>query len=148
MKYDKHGCGDTVLLQLQRPANMSNEEWWASVLLSEQKRFEVDQNSRLVELDDILPDAGSSDDDIPIIVGTLQTKKQKPKPKKKRKELWTYEAVAEPTGIVSKYWELGRVCASGAHHQETGEGKVERFKGRRYVMHRSTQLPHNYSCPI
>jgi hypothetical protein len=24
-QYDKNGCGDTVLLQLQRPANMSNE---------------------------------------------------------------------------------------------------------------------------
>jgi hypothetical protein len=25
-QYDKQGCGDTVLLQLQRPTNMSNEE--------------------------------------------------------------------------------------------------------------------------
>jgi hypothetical protein len=72
-QYDKQGKGDTVLLQLQRPANMSNEEWWASVLASEQRRLEIDQNSRLVELDDILPDVGSSDDDI-AIVGTLKNK--------------------------------------------------------------------------
>jgi hypothetical protein len=101
---DKNGRGDTALLQLQRPTNMSNEAWFASVLLSEQKRLEVDQNSRLVELKDILPDADSSDDDIPI-VDTLKPKKTKPKPKMKLKERWTYEAVAEPTGIASKYWD-------------------------------------------
>ncbi len=70
-RYDEEGKGDTALLQLQRPANMSNEDWWASVLASEQRRLEVDQNSRLVEIDDILLDAGSSDDDLPI-AGTLK----------------------------------------------------------------------------
>jgi hypothetical protein len=73
-------------------------------LLSEQKRLEVDQNSRFVELDDILPDADSSDNDLPII-GTLKPKTTKPKAKKKRIERWTYEVVAEPTGIASKYWD-------------------------------------------
>ncbi len=82
---------------------MSNEDRWASVLASEKRRLEVDQNSSLVEIDDILLDAGLSDDDLPI-AGTLKKKKPKLRAKKIRKELWTYEAVAEPTGIASKYW--------------------------------------------
>jgi hypothetical protein len=101
-QYDKNGRGDTTLLQLQRPANMSNEEWWASVLLSEQRRLELGQTSRTVELDDILPEAYSSDDDLQI-VGTLKPKTTKPKARKKRG--------ANKNGFKI----LGRVCTSSAH---------------------------------
>jgi hypothetical protein len=50
----------------ERAANVSNNEWWKSVLLSEKERLEDDKQSRLVQLEDILPDQSSSDDDIPI----------------------------------------------------------------------------------
>jgi hypothetical protein len=65
-------------------------------LQSWHRNNDVWQNSRLVEIDDILLDASSSDDDLPI-AGTLKKKIPKVRAKKKRKELWTYEAVAEPT---------------------------------------------------
>ena len=73
-------------------------------MLSEQKRLELLQNKRLVEPDEILFHADSSDDDIPI-VGTLKPKKKSSKQKKKLSERWTYVAVAEPTGIASNYWD-------------------------------------------
>jgi hypothetical protein len=67
-------------------------------------RPEDDQNSRVVDLDDIIPDARSDDDDVPI-VSTLKSVKPKRKGRTKAVIKWTYETVAEPTGAASKYWD-------------------------------------------
>ncbi len=86
-------------LPLERPTNMSNDEWWESVLQSEKQRV-----SRLISVEDIMPCLSSSDDNTPIVT-TLQRNTFKEKAKKKTKELWIYETVVEPTGVVSKYWD-------------------------------------------
>ncbi len=84
-------------LPLTKPAHMSNDEWWDTVLQSEQQRLKVMD-------DELNTDAVSSDDDIPIVqtlpVATTQSTK-----KKKVKTLWSYETVMEPTGARSKYWD-------------------------------------------
>jgi hypothetical protein len=90
---------NSLSIPLVRPANVSNDEWWESVLQSEKERV-----SRLIDVDDILLGTSSSDDDTPI-VSTLQRKTFTEKAKKKTKTLWTYETVVEPTGVVSKYWD-------------------------------------------
>jgi hypothetical protein len=96
-----------------RPANMSNDEWWESVLEGEKRRCADDQHSRQVEAGDILLGIDSSDDNVPI-VSTLPTAKPKRHVKKKSKVLWTYETVAEPTtGVASKYWDADAPCERG-----------------------------------
>jgi hypothetical protein len=67
-------------------------------------RPEDDQNLRVVDIDDIIPDARSDDDDVPI-VSTLNSVKPKRKGRTKAAIKWTYETVAEPTGAASKYWD-------------------------------------------
>ncbi len=89
---------------IKRRADMSNDEWWNSVLEAEKQRCQDDLHSRQVEVDDILLGDVSSDDDIPI-ASTLPAKKSTRKGKKKSKVLWTYETVIEPTGVSSKYWD-------------------------------------------
>ncbi len=99
---NKKGDGSQSLsVPYHRPENLSNDEWWESVL-----QCEKDRVARFVDVnvDDILLHASSSDDDMPI-VRTLQGKTFKEKAKKKTKSLWTYETVLEPTGAVSKYWD-------------------------------------------
>jgi len=80
-------------LPLTKPAHMSNDDWWETVLQSEQQRFKA--------RDEVLnAEAVSSDDDLPI-VQTLPVARKK----KKVKSLWSYETVMEPTGARSKYWD-------------------------------------------
>ncbi len=88
----------------KRPANISNDEWWNSVLEAEKQRLADLVNSRQVEVDDIVLGGVSSDEDIPI-VSTLPALTSTTKKKQKSKVLWTYETVAEPTGVSSKYWD-------------------------------------------
>jgi hypothetical protein len=90
---------NSLSIPLVRPANVSNDEWWESVLQAEKQRL-----SRLIAVEDIMPCLSSSDDDTPIVT-TLQRKTFTEKAKKKTKTLWTYETVVEPTGVVSKYWD-------------------------------------------
>jgi hypothetical protein len=52
----------------------------------------------------ILSDASSSDDEVPI-VSTLRAAKAKGQIKKQKAPLWVYETVKEPTGVASKYWD-------------------------------------------
>lgn len=80
-------------LPMTKPPHMSNDEWWDTVLQSEQQRLKAGD-------DELNADAVSSDDDIPI-VDTLPVAKKK----KKVKSLWSYETVNEPTGARSKYWD-------------------------------------------
>ncbi len=90
------------------------DAWWEGVLESEKRRCEEDMKARTVAVEDILFDEGSDDDDIPI-VATLPPKASnlsmlamaatQKTSKKAPKQLWTYETVSEPTGIVSKYWD-------------------------------------------
>jgi hypothetical protein len=55
-------------------------------------------NSRVISIEDILPEVMEDDDDVPI-VATLNLPKQKRKGVRKKQEVkWTYETVAEPTG--------------------------------------------------
>ena len=62
---------------------------------------EDEPNSRVVSIDDILPEVMEEDDDVPI-VATLNLAKPKRKGGRKKSELkWTYETVAEPTGTTS-----------------------------------------------
>jgi hypothetical protein len=100
----KMAADDVASLPSKKPPNMSTADWWDSVLLAEKKRLELLQNERLVDPNEILFQADSSDDDIPI-AGTLKPQKKSAKPKKKMTERWTYVAVAEPTGIASNYWD-------------------------------------------
>ena len=70
-----------------------------------------DLNTRTIAVEEILLQESatypSDDDNIPI-VNTLASRSTKVKKgKKKTKTLWTYETVAEPTGMVSKYWDGG-----------------------------------------
>jgi hypothetical protein len=89
----------------QRPENVSNEEWWDSVLHNEKERVaRFDETERIVAVDEIMLGSSSSEDDMPI-VSTLEKRKFKDKVKKRTKALWTYETVVEPTGVVSKYWD-------------------------------------------
>ncbi len=78
--------GSDKFVVYERPANVSNNEWWESVLTSEKERLELDKNSRTVNVSDILPEDASSDDDIPI-VSTLPGTKPKRKAKKKKASL-------------------------------------------------------------
>lgn len=59
---------------------------------------EDDLHSRVVALDDILPESRSDDDDEVPIVSTLKLMKPKRKARKRVLVKWTYETVAEPTG--------------------------------------------------
>ena len=92
-------ANNPLFIPYQRPENVSNDEWWESVLQREKERV-----SRFVAVDEIMLGTSSSDDDMPI-VSTLEKRTFKEKAKKKTKELWSYETVVEPTGVVSKYWD-------------------------------------------
>jgi hypothetical protein len=135
-KTNNNGKGATVQLPLQRPANCSNDAWWESVLLSEQKRLVDDQNSRVVALEEFVLGGDSSDDDIPI-VGTLNRNNPKPTPKKKLKERWTYETVAEATGIASKYWD-----ASALMERTTKRLAKEKLSALKVTEIDTTGAPH------
>ncbi len=90
------------------------EAYWEGVLQSEITRLDDDKKSRVVAVEDITFNAGD-DDDLPI-VNTLPAKETnlvilaaaaaKKRVKKAPKPLWTYETVAEPTGMASKYWDV------------------------------------------
>ena len=74
--------------------------------------FDNDAASRVIGVDDILlgpveveaeqSAAVSDDDDVPIATTLIARPK---KTKRKKQTMWTYETVAEPTGIASKYWD-------------------------------------------
>jgi hypothetical protein len=90
------------------------DAWWESVLERGKKRCEDDTNSRTVDVEDILLNEGSDDDDVPIVatlppktsnLSLLAMAASKKRAKKASKTLWAYETVAEPTGVVSKYWD-------------------------------------------
>jgi hypothetical protein len=75
---------------------------------------EEDMTARTVAVEDILFDADSDDDDVPIVatlpprpsnLSLLAMAATQKRSKKAPKQLWTYETVSEPTGIVSKYWD-------------------------------------------
>jgi hypothetical protein len=87
-----------------RPAHMTKDEWWESVLRAERARVQKLEQSHLAPVEEMFLDPVSSDDDIPI-VNTLPPTPAKAKKKKKVNTLWSYETVAEPTGIRSKYWD-------------------------------------------
>ena len=91
-------------LPLTKPAHLSKEEWWETVLQSEKERLQHLEEARLVTVEKMCPDAGSSDDDVPI-VRTLAVATSKARKKKKVKSLWSYEVVAEATGVQSRYWD-------------------------------------------
>lgn len=91
-------------LPLTKPAHLSKEEWWETVLQSEKERLKHLEEARLVPAEKKCPDADSSDDDVPI-VRTLPAATAKARKPKKAKSLWSYEIVAEPTGLQSKYWD-------------------------------------------
>ena len=99
-------------LPLSKPAHMSKDQWWESVLQAEKVRLQQLQEAHPVPVDDILVpvdamllDAESSDDDIPIVQTLLQAATAQAKKKKNVKTLWSYETVTEPTGVQSKYWD-------------------------------------------
>jgi hypothetical protein len=68
----------------------------------------------MINVEDICLNEGSDDDDVPIVdtlphkpknLSLLANVASKKRVKKPPKTLWTYETVAEPTGVVSKYWD-------------------------------------------
>jgi hypothetical protein len=69
-------------LPLTKPAHLSKEEWWEMVLKSEQERLQRLGEARLVPVEKMCLDAGSSDDDVPI-VRTLQGASEKARKKEK-----------------------------------------------------------------
>lgn len=92
-------------LPLAKPAHLSKDEWWDSVLQAEKERLQQLEAAQLVPVDEIYPsEAASSDDDIPIVL-TLPGSTSKARKKKKVQTLWSYETVNEPTGVHSKYWD-------------------------------------------
>ena len=98
-------------LPLSKPAHLSKDQWWESVLQAEKVRLKqieeahpVPVEAILLPVDAMLLDAESSDDDIPI-VQTLQPATAQAQKKKNVKTLWSYETVTEPTGVHSKYWD-------------------------------------------
>ena len=110
-------CVEPEAAMNSKPKTMSNNEFWQGVLESEQKRLSTDLERRSVAVDDILLGGGSdddADDNIPIVsqlpkkLALLATLAAVPSPspkqrkKKVPKSLWTYEAVAEPTGAASR----------------------------------------------
>ena len=105
----------------KRPANVSNDEWWNLVLETEKRRVAEMDYTRQVDVSDILLGDASSDDDIPI-ASTLPALASKTKQKKKSKVLWTYEAVAEATGVSSKYWD-----AEAPHERATKKQAKEKL---------------------
>ena len=73
---------------------------------------EEDKTSRTVAVKDILFDEDSDDDDVPIVatlpprpsnLSLLAMAATQKRSKKAPKQLWTYETVSEPTGIVSTF---------------------------------------------
>ncbi len=68
-------------LPLTKPAHLSKDEWWDTVLQAEKQRLQQLEEARIVPVDDMFPDAGSSDDDIPIVktlpAATAQARKKK-----------------------------------------------------------------------
>jgi hypothetical protein len=103
-------------LPKKRPANISNDEWWNLVLEAEKQRLADLVHSRQVEVNDIMLGDVSSDDNIPI-VSTLPALTSTTKRKKKSKVLWTYETVAEATGVSSKYWDAKAPCERATKKQ-------------------------------
>ena len=103
-----HGQKDSLAVSLNlpatKPAHLTKDEWWETVLRAEQDRVK-NLEERLVPVDEMfLDDCSSEDDDIPI-VKTLPTTPAKAKKIKKAKLLWSYETVEEPTGVRSNYWD-------------------------------------------
>ena len=73
-----------------------------SPCLAEFEEFLAVKSARVPQ--NILSDASSSDDEVPI-VSTLRAAKAKGQIKKQKAPLWVYETVKEPTGVASKYWD-------------------------------------------
>ncbi len=68
-------------LPATRPAHLSKDEWWESVLRAEQERIKQMEQPHLVPVNEMFFDTVSSDDDVPI-VNTLLAKTTKGKKKK------------------------------------------------------------------
>jgi hypothetical protein len=118
--------GSDKFVVYERPANVSNNEWWESVLTSEKERLEADKHSKTVDVADILPDEASSDDDIPIVSTLPSAKLSKPKRKGKQKGQlkWTYETFRSQQG----------------QHQNTGMQQMHLRSGRRNALERKNWL--------
>ncbi len=87
-------------------------------------------------MNDIVLGDVSSDDDIPI-VSTLASLTTTTKRKKKSKVLWTYETVAEATGVSSKYWD-----AEAPHERATKKQAKEKLSAITVAEIQSTGLYH------
>jgi hypothetical protein len=68
-------------LPSNRPAHLTKDEWWESVLRAEQERVKKLERPHLVPVNEMFFDTVSSDDEVPI-VNTLQSKTAKAKTKK------------------------------------------------------------------
>jgi hypothetical protein len=129
--------GKPTTLPFTKPANMSTDDWWETVLQSEQQRLQVMETGHDTN-------AVSSDDDIPI-VQTLPVATTKSTKKKKVKSLWSYETVMEPTGARSKYWDSPapsqRATKELAKHKlqemNNGEESLEGTSNMNYILFRA-----------
>jgi hypothetical protein len=95
-------------------ARQRTDAYWENVLQSEKRRLAELIEARTINVDDICFDVCSDDDDVPIVftlppkssnLSVLANVASTKHGKKKPKTLWTYETIAEPTGVVSKYWD-------------------------------------------
>jgi hypothetical protein len=112
-------------LPSNRPAHLTKDEWFESVLRAEQERVKQLEMAHLVPVNEMFFDTVSSDDDVPI-VNTLQSKTAKAKTPKKVKTLWTYETVEEPTGIRSNYWDA--VAPKERATKQLAKQKIDNIK--------------------
>jgi hypothetical protein len=90
-----------VRARLKRQSIAASTSPFSKIVLA---RPDDDQNSRVVDIDDITPDATSDDDEVPI-VRTMNFVQPKREGRTKAQIKWTYESVAESTGAASKYWD-------------------------------------------
>jgi hypothetical protein len=102
----------------KRKKMSKNDEFWEGVLESERRRLLNDRETFLTPVEAMMVGGSSDEDDVPIAqtlakqsngLSMLATLAAQPTPspiarkKKAKKSLWTYETVAEPTGISSRY---------------------------------------------
>ena len=102
-----------------KTSRSATDEYWENILQREIERQANDLRFTMVPVEDIMLDASSDEDDVPIVntinrgttnlgmLATVASEKQlcRVKTKKVKQTRWTYETVCEPTGVASKYWD-------------------------------------------
>jgi hypothetical protein len=116
------------------------DAFWESILQNEKRRLAEDTLAPMINVEDICLNEFSDDDDVPIVdtlpqktknLSLLANAASKKRVKKPTKTLWSYETVAEPAGVVSKYWDSP--ASSVRSTKRIAKQKLSDFKSTSFV---------------